>query len=652
MKKVAFLLPIFTTEYSTELLRGVTEYFQNKNIKLIVAKTELPNINKGVFDYQYWNLTNLLRSDDIDAYIIASALYCSEISQSVLEDFLSTLNNKPIISIGIDLNLKNSYSVVTDSSKVYDQIVDHLKNVHNCKKIAFLSANSTNSQEAMNRYDGFIAAIKKHDLKFDEKNLFDGQFTFYKLREDFEKKLSNKESVDFDAIVSANDLMASAAITYLADFGISVPKDIKVVGFDNSDMALISNPKLSTVNHNFYKLGLFVGELANNIIENKTVYKTNNFDLNLLLRQSCGCVETKNAESTYISYDGQKHLDDTKKIANLEKYMQEMQDKNTIITLMDTLCASNTLRQFYFNTHYLVQQADLFDITLNFFDSVQVLEKGNQLVIPEEMEMYLYSGRDEEDKVLKPETKFNPLKTLFPSESMHDEPGVYIIYPVFSAEKYYGYLTARVNTTSFISYNVYLKILVSAIANAYDYTMTLSENKQLENENEKLHSKNTTLNQITRIDQFTGLYNRYGFIEEGQRSLDVMQETGKKGLVFFADMDGLKQINDTYGHDMGDTAIKLQAKALKRVLRSTDVIGHLSGDEFAIVAEGVGVEYIELIRNKIDKVSEEISREENLPFTLSVSIGGVDLAASSSIAHLLTYADKELYKQKKIKHSR
>jgi diguanylate cyclase (GGDEF)-like protein len=212
-------------------------------------------------------------------------------------------------------------------------------------------------------------------------------------------------------------------------------------------------------------------------------------------------------------------------------------------------------------------------------------------------------------------------------------------------EANYGYLLCGVQSNKFADYNVYLKVIVNAISQAYEYTSKIQESRKLEHEN-------TTLNLQSRMDELTGVLNRRGFMENGQAALDVLQETDTSGVIFFADMDGLKKINDTYGHEMGDKAIILQAMVLKNVFRSSDVVGRLSGDEFGIVALGMKMNFIENTRLKIEMLCKKYSIENQLPFTLSMSLGAVDLQKSSVLKQLLSEADKELYKEKKIKHAK
>jgi len=248
-------------------------------------------------------------------------------------------------------------------------------------------------------------------------------------------------------------------------------------------------------------------------------------------------------------------------------------------------------------------------------------------------------------ELFKPGMVFNPHEKLFSARAFDDVTGIFLLYPIFMGDANYGYLLCRIQENKFADYNVYLKIIINAIAQAYEYTSKIRENRKMEREN-------TDLALQSRMDELTGVLNRRGFIEQGQTALDILQETDTSGAIFFADMDGLKKINDTYGHEMGDKAIMLQAIVLKTVFRSSDVIGRLSGDEFGIVALGMKMNYVDSIRLKIQMLCKKVSIENQLPFTLSISLGAVDLQKSSILKQLLAEADKELYKEKKKKYAR
>ena len=102
----------------------------------------------------------------------------------------------------------------------------------------------------------------------------------------------------------------------------------------------------------------------------------------------------------------------------------------------------------------------------------------------------------------------------------------------------------------------------------------VTERKRLE---EKLQN-------MSLVDDLTGLYNRRGFFALSQQQLKIAERTKQKALLFFADLDNMKQINDALGHQEGDNALVEVASVLKETFRKSDIIGRLGGDEFAVLA--------------------------------------------------------------------
>jgi two-component system, cell cycle response regulator len=94
------------------------------------------------------------------------------------------------------------------------------------------------------------------------------------------------------------------------------------------------------------------------------------------------------------------------------------------------------------------------------------------------------------------------------------------------------------------------------------------------------------LEKLALFDELTGLYNRRGFLDLGGKQLKTAERLGKSVLLVFADLDGLKEINDQLGHLDGDAALKDIADVLRESFRGSDIIARLGGDEFAILAVG------------------------------------------------------------------
>lgn len=645
MKVIAVLIPTFNIEYSLDILSGIADYYRDKPVKVVIIQTRIPGINTGAFDYQYCTGFEYAKSKEFDAIICVSGVYASQMSEKRLREMLQVFEPRPVVSIAIDPQSKNGYVIKADCRKSYKEIINHLKTEHNCKKIAFFSANQTKSKEALERYDAFTAALDSCKLPFYPDLVFDGNFTDFKAHDEIIARYKSKKDIPFDAVVCANDMMASGCIYALEEIGVRVPEDVKVIGFDDAIVANMMSPKLSTINQDIYSQGYEAAEIADRLLNGESIKKEILIPLLPKFRQSCGCVEKANSYPVYKTVDGEILSEISDKNDGVMQFVNALNEKNTVVTLLDTVRGFNTLKQMFFNLKYIVHQCSLSGLAIHFFKEVQLIDNEQEFCLPDAIDLHMFYTEVKNTEVFRPGVTVNPHEKIFAARSMEDIGGIFLLNPIFSGEANYGYMMCRIKENKFADYNVYLKIIMNAVAQAYEYTTKIQEGRNLEREN-------TDLALQSRMDDLTGILNRRGFIEKGQAALDILQETDTSGVIFFADMDGLKKINDTYGHDMGDKALMLQARVLKDIFRSSDVVGRLSGDEFGVVALGMKMNYVENTRLKIDMLCKKVSIENQLPFTLSISLGAVDLQKSSVLKQLLNEADKELYKEKNKKHAR
>jgi diguanylate cyclase (GGDEF)-like protein len=156
------------------------------------------------------------------------------------------------------------------------------------------------------------------------------------------------------------------------------------------------------------------------------------------------------------------------------------------------------------------------------------------------------------------------------------------------------------------------------------------------------------LGNLALTDELTGLYNRRGFMAIAERHLKVGRRSGRGMLLFFIDLDGLKQINDSFGHIEGDRALKRTAEALEKTFRDSDVIARLGGDEFAVLAieaEGHSEATIQA------RLCEHLKLNDAGPsrYAISLSLGAArfDTRRSASIGELIVQADQAMYEHKR-----
>ena len=112
-------------------------------------------------------------------------------------------------------------------------------------------------------------------------------------------------------------------------------------------------------------------------------------------------------------------------------------------------------------------------------------------------------------------------------------------------------------------------------------------------------------------------------------------------------------INDKYGHEYGDKALQGVAEVLKDTFRKMDIVGRLSGDEFGVIASGMEIVFLDKLREKVDSLCAEYSKNKKFPFVLSISLGAARFnSQNKDLNELLMLADQDLYEQKKIHHAR
>ena len=152
-------------------------------------------------------------------------------------------------------------------------------------------------------------------------------------------------------------------------------------------------------------------------------------------------------------------------------------------------------------------------------------------------------------------------------------------------------------------------------------------------------------------DHLTGAANRMIFDRTLESAVANAQRYGRKGAIVFIDMDDFKSINDTFGHKVGDRALQEVSRVLKQILRGTDLLARIGGDEFAVILEEAdeirAAQKATLIRNAIGSVRLDVGQQRQLTIQASVGVKVFDGShAGQSAEAILVAADQAMYAEK------
>lgn len=158
---------------------------------------------------------------------------------------------------------------------------------------------------------------------------------------------------------------------------------------------------------------------------------------------------------------------------------------------------------------------------------------------------------------------------------------------------------------------------------------------------------------LSLADELTGLYNRRGFLAFSRQHLNSLHRTNKGVIVVYADLDGLKTINDTFGHKEGDRALVKTADLLKETFRTSDVLGRLGGDEFTALAAVEPDGGLERLLARLHQRFANYNALKLVPYQLSISIGVAQRESHcpQSMEDLMALADLAMYENKRSKRA-
>lgn len=265
---------------------------------------------------------------------------------------------------------------------------------------------------------------------------------------------------------------------------------------------------------------------------------------------------------------------------------------------------------------------------LYLFDTPIIHNVSDKWRCPKTVELIAYHNGD--DKYLpQGDSRIIPIDRLFDNEYVErDYRNIKTIYNLYINNEQYGLLVCELE----------LPLLYPAYSASLEISSAL-----------KYLNMNRRLLNISAMDELTRLYNRRGFFDQVTQSIQAHK--GEQALLFFADLDSLKMINDTFGHEEGDYALMGAASILRKSFRKDDVVARLGGDEFICYALINEETIVDQLKSRIRVHTDALNRDSERPYYIEMSYGYTTFICGEDIIleDMIKLADHSLYESKRFK---
>lgn len=629
-KLIGVITAIPESQHALRVLEGVriqcAKY--DYNVAVFAPMSHFSGTNTAYINGEL-NIFELINFELLDGVIVDTVPLSENNDDTVRNAICLKLQQqckKPVVSLNVPLG---NYPIVSGTDKViFREIMEHVLDVHGVKDICFLTGHEGHVI-ASERLEYCLEVMRERNLPVRPEWVVYGDF-WYNSGTALAKRIVNGEIPKPQAVVCASDHMAIGLVRYLTQHGIRVPEDIIVTGFDATQEAAVESTSVTSFEPNEAKTAADAVDMLCRMIDNKEIVPFDDSNINHLhAGVSCGCARDFMHSAMafkdsfyYVSRD-YSIQDDTVDIGQLlEGYMAEI--------LTEAEDAQECLYHIYLNTYYLRPYHKYYlCLTEDWLDPSKVITKGypGRMKIVVHNEMAPNTGFYKEEESISFMSKIM-LPQMFEEE---EDPCIFYFSPVHFRDKVLGYSVIQRKLSEEKKLTVVYRNWLRNINTALEMIQAKSK-----------------LMQLSISDEMTGAFNRRGMDVHLKHMLENAEE-GDSLLVAVVDMDGLKYVNDTFGHTEGDYGIKQVHKALQFAAGPDEICVRAGGDEFYLF--GVGKYTEEDIDKHIKDFYEylaKINAASKKPYLVGASIG-MELALlneQTKIDNVINAADIKMYTSK------
>lgn len=615
-----------TAHYQVEFLRGLDRVAQEQDINVLVF-----GIGNMTSDHQNQDPGMMLlehaRGKLLDGIIFLTGSFAQAVDQSRMQELLALHPGLPMVSVGD--TIEGVPNVLLDSLGGLELVLDHLFGYHSYRNPAFISG-PRESYDAKIRLAGFKQALEKHGIPFSEDRVYYGDFTFESGGAAADYFFASGECTP-DVFVCANDNMAIGLRQRVRTCNYQSLTTLAVTGFDDVPLSDWFENPLTTVHQELEGCGVKAMELILEQLDAAVLTQVNHFLPTFpVYRYSCGCQPEQFPGSIAASNHVQNVIFDglirSENLRNNEtaysRFARECLKNSDINPRRDQIAP--IVQRLGVGTFYIITFTDHSKPLSG--DALVKIAWDNGHMIPSTSGPVRYQALDFLPYGYHPQNRVTLLVNVL--EDLQNCSGMLIV-----------------------EYGVQLQSLNSFKHHLAEAIMALNVATELRDLNDQLERAKGQLEQLSQTDELTGLLNRRGFLTLARQEALLCRRQKEGFWILFIDVDGLKLINDRYGHAEGDEAIRLLGEVIRTTVRMSDICARIGGDEFTVLVANSSRESLLPLLNRLDELVAKENNSKKHPWILSFSIGDAYSEPDSSldVEALMDLADTRLYEDKRRK---
>lgn len=585
-----------------------------KGYRLFVFNSFRDFYSKSEYDKGAKSIYKAINYDILDTLVIDDRCF---FDKSIVNEIIDRAQEKNIPVILLNAEREDCFCINKDYRNTYKNLIRHLINDHGVRRTDFI-AGSKNNEESDTRLQCYKEALEESGIPFDSEHVFYGNYWNIPVYEAVDNIV--KRGIP-DAIICVNDSSAIDVCDRLKSYGIRVPEDVIVTGFDGIRSASFYTPQISTCREN-------IEGLARNcmtVIEKSITEKCDPFNITeeyaVSISESCGC-----------------KLSASKDFRNQAATLFNMltatnQHENTLYSWADHVFESTDISIIGKRLYENILPGSVVCINGNFLSSSRKGEKTDPEA-PFSQKMIVFSAKDETYKNQSQE--IFPLDELYPRiNEVIDQECMFVFQPIYVSDKVCGYYAKK---TSSITEEINKIHRLTRIINiAFGTLVSRIEQNHLVSRMEDMQNRDPLTEQLNLKGLIKRMNEIYRFARKKRIAVSVYCITR------------YKYIYDTYGIKDAEEALTLISESLQLANPTNSIIARIADDEFAVInIEAPEVDIGEIITNAVSiffNNTENYNQAQIKDYFVEVNCGCTvaEPGWDSSIETLLKIADGEMY---------